>query len=62
LAAAAGSGKGGKFPSIVPFVEALRVRKNGSGVPGQAVQRALEKSGVEFTNGDKPGVRMGGRS
>ncbi len=24
----------------------------------EAVQRALEKAGVEFTNGDKPGVRV----
>jgi transcriptional regulator with XRE-family HTH domain len=24
----------------------------------EAIQRALEKAGVEFTNGDKPGVRM----
>jgi len=24
----------------------------------QAIQRALEAAGVEFTNGDQPGVRM----
>jgi transcriptional regulator with XRE-family HTH domain len=24
----------------------------------EAVQHALEKAGVEFTNGDKPGVRL----
>ncbi len=24
----------------------------------EAIQRALEKAGVEFTNGDKPGVRL----
>jgi transcriptional regulator with XRE-family HTH domain len=24
----------------------------------EAIQHALEKAGVEFTNGDKPGVRM----
>jgi predicted transcriptional regulator len=26
----------------------------------EAIQRALEKAGVEFTNGDKPGVRLKG--
>jgi transcriptional regulator with XRE-family HTH domain len=24
----------------------------------EAIQRALEKAGVEFTNGNKPGVRL----
>lgn len=24
----------------------------------EAIQRAFEKAGVEFTNGDKPGVRL----
>lgn len=24
----------------------------------EAIQHALEKAGVEFTNGDKPGVRL----
>jgi transcriptional regulator with XRE-family HTH domain len=24
----------------------------------EAIQHALERAGVEFTNGDKPGVRM----
>jgi hypothetical protein len=38
--------------------------ENAKGVPSasgknlEAVQRALERAGVEFTNGDAPGVRL----
>jgi DNA-binding transcriptional regulator YiaG len=53
----------------VVLAEAANVSRNviidfekGRRVPGRnnlaAIQRVLEKAGVEFTNGDAPGVRL----
>jgi len=42
--------------ATVKGMEAGRSRPRRATV--QAIQRALEAAGVEFTNGDQPGVRM----
>ena len=36
----------------------LETRGTGNGPTMAAIRRALESAGVEFTNGDQPGVRL----
>jgi transcriptional regulator with XRE-family HTH domain len=51
LAEAAGLG----LSSVVQFERSGRAVSTGT---VQAMQRALEAAGVEFTNGDEPGVKL----
>ena len=52
LAAAAGLG----LSTVVDFEKSRRTVSEESQA---AIRRALESAGVEFTNGNKPGVRLG---
>jgi hypothetical protein len=51
LAAAAGLG----LSTVVDFEKSRRAVSDEAQV---AIRRALEAAGVEFTNGDQPGVRL----
>jgi hypothetical protein len=44
--------------STIKRLEAKPGPLNAHGLTEEAIQRALEDAGVEFTNGDRPGVRM----
>jgi hypothetical protein len=44
--------------STIKRLEAKPGPLNAHGLTEEAIQRALEDAGVEFTNGTQPGVRM----
>jgi hypothetical protein len=44
--------------STIKRLEAKPGPLNAHGLTEEAIRRALEDAGVEFTNGERPGVRM----
>ena len=52
------AGKAGIGISTVQRMENAEGVPSASGKNLEAVQRTLERAGVEFTNGDSPGVRL----
>ena len=44
------------YPNTISFIE--KGRRRGRDKTLEALRKALEKAGVEFTNGKRPGVRL----